>query len=342
MKWRGGETCRLEPTSQQPAETMFCNTLSLFLRGLCLLGVLFAFPVFGQQRDVLVLGTATAGGGFEVYGEAVVKTIALADPLLVIDARNTAGSTENISLIETGAVDMALIQGEAAYEAFIARAGKDSNLRIVAAMYPTAGMFVVRADSPYQSIDDLKGHAVAFGAKSSGLVTLARYVLDGIGLDMERDFIPILLDRAGDGPALLRNGKVAALWGGGSGWPVFTAVMAAPGGGRFIAPSHEQIARIRTRFPFLQEQTLPPDTYSGQTAAIKSVGSWSFIMARRTLPDDVVYRFCRALFIDEEKLSARYILVRETTMKNTVAALPRRELLHPGALRYLEEHGVLR
>ena len=314
----------------------------LVWRGLCLLALLVALPALGQQRVSLILGTATMGGGFEVYGESLAWTIAAVDPLLVVEPRKTAGSLENVALLAAGEIDLALVQGEAAHEAFTANAGKDSNLRIVAAMYPTAGMFVVRADSSYRSIEDLRGQAIVFGARSSGLVTLARYVLDGIGLDMDRDFVPILLDRAGEGPALLRDGRVAALWGGGSGWPVFVAAMAAPEGGRFIAPNRDQIAHIRARHPFLQAQTLPPDTFPGQTAAVESVGSWSFILARQALPDDLVYRFCRALHLGQARFAEHLPQAHETTPENTVAALPRRELLHPGARRYLEETGALR
>ena len=48
---------------------------------------------------------------------------------------------------------------------------------------------------------------------------LARYVLDGLGLDRDRDFKAVFLERAGDGPAMVLDGRVAALWGGGLGWP---------------------------------------------------------------------------------------------------------------------------
>ena len=51
------------------------------------------------------------------------------------------------------------------------------------------------------NVRDLVGKPVAFGAKGSGLVFLSRYVLDGIGLDHDKDFQAIYLDRAGDGPA---------------------------------------------------------------------------------------------------------------------------------------------
>ena len=306
-----------------------------------LLAILAALPALAQQRIDLVLGTATAGGGFEVYGKALAQTVTAVDPQLVVEPRNTAGSVENLALLKSGALDLGLVQGEAAHQAFTASAAETSPLRIVAAMYPTAGMFVVRADSLYRSIDDLRGKPVVFGARGSGLVLLARHVLDGIGLDMEKDFVPVLLERAGDGPALLRDGRVAALWGGGRGWPVFAAVMAAPGGGRFIAPNREQIDRIRARHPSLQLQTLAPDSFPGQSGAIESVGSWSFILARRSLSDDKAYRFCRALHLGAARFSERLPQARDTTIANTVAALPGREWLHPGARRCLAEQGIL-
>ena len=140
------------------------------------------------QLTVVVLGTATPGGGFPVYGAAFADTVNETDPSLSIEQRNTKGSTENVPLLEGGRLDLALVQGEVAHEAFNGIGRSPANLPIVAAMYSTAGVFVLRADSPHRSIRDLRGTPVAFGARGSGLVILARYVLDGLGLDQERDF----------------------------------------------------------------------------------------------------------------------------------------------------------
>lgn len=38
---------------------------------------------------------------------------------------------------------------------------------------------------------------------------IARYVLDGICLDQDREFQAIYLERAGDGPAVVANGRAA-------------------------------------------------------------------------------------------------------------------------------------
>jgi uncharacterized protein len=283
----------------------------------------------------LTLATATPGGGFPLYGGVVAEIINAADPSLAVECRNTRGSTENVPLLEAGSVDLGLVTGEVAIEPF----GRNSGLSIVTAMYSTAGMFVVRGDSPAHAIADLKGKPVAFGAAGSGLVTLARYVLDGIGLDMERDFRAIYLESAGDGPAMVLDGSAAALWGGGVGWPGFANV--AEKGGRFIAPAAPEIAQIRAKHAFLKPLTVPAGAYPGQDAAIPSVGSWSFILARPGLPDDIGYRLAGALHRNAAALAARLDQAKETTAANTAAATPDPALIQPGVARYLREIGAL-
>jgi len=302
------------------------------------LGALAASNAQAQPR-VVTLGTATPGGGFPVYGDAVAATINTLDPSLHVETRNTKGSTENVPLLEAGRLDIALVQGEVAHEALSGIGRPPANLRIVTAMYGTPGMFVVRADSPYRTIADLKGKPVAFGAKGSGLVVLARYVLDGLGLDRDRDFQAIFLDQAGDGPAMVMDGRAAALWGAGIGWPGFTAVARGPEGARFIAPDAAGLYAIEARHPFLKPMTVPAGAYPGQDQPIQSVGSWSFILAAPTLPDDVAYRLARALHLGEADLARRLPQARETTSANTAAAASP-EANHPGVLRYLREIGL--
>ena len=283
----------------------------------------------------IILATATPGGGFPLYGGVVAEVINAIDPSLQVECRNTKGSTENMPLLEASEVDLGLVTGEVA---FAGPSGTQTTLRVLAAMYSTAGMFVVRGDSAARSIAGLKGKPVAFGAAGSGLVILARYVLDGIGLDMERDFQAIYLERAGDGPAMVMDGRAAALWGGGIGWPGFTSL--AEKGGRFIAPNPAEVAQILVKHAFLKPLTLPAGAYPGQDAPMNSVGSWSFILARPDLPDDVGYRLAKALHEGEAQLAGRLEQARETTAANTAAAAPDPALIQSAVARYLREIGV--
>jgi TRAP transporter TAXI family solute receptor len=317
-------------------------------RAVCTAVALLSGSAAAQQGDkaiagtVINLGTATPGGGFPLYGDAFAEVINAADPTLSIQPRNTKGSNENIPLLEAGQLDIALVAGEPAYEAFRGIGRPPTHLKILAAMYSSPGMFVVRADSPYTSIHDLVDQRVAFGARGSGLPILSRYILDGLGLKQDDDFQSIYLDHAGDGPAMVLDGRVAALWGAGIGWPGFTAVASSPRGARFVVPDADQIARILAKHNFLKPLTVPAGSYPDQTAPIHSVGSWSFVLVRETLPDDVAYHLARTLHGAEAALCKRLAQACETTAANTVAAAPDEARIHPGVVRYFREIGVLK
>src|ERR1700722_502889 len=294
------------------------------------------------QKTTISLGTATPGGGFPLYGNAFAEVMNQADPTLSIEPRNTKGSNENIPLLEQGQLDIALVAGEPAYEAFMGIGRPRTNIKILTAVYSNPGMFVVRADSPYKTIRDLVGQKVAFGARGSGLPILSRDVLDGLGLKQDEDFQSVYLDHAGDGPAMVLDGRVAALWGAGIGWPGFTTLAASPGGARFIAPDADEMTRVKAKHAFLKPMTVPAGTYPNQNAPIDSLGSWSFVLARADLDDDVAYRLARTLHGAESALCKKLAQACETTAANTVAAAPDVALIHPGVMKYLREIGVVK
>ena len=298
---------------------------------------LAAVPAAAQAMKIR-LGTATPGGGFPVYGAAFIEGVRRIDPALEIEAVNTKGSTENVPMLEAGALDIALIQGEVAHEALAGIGRPPADLRIVTAMYPTAGMFVVRADSAFRTVADLLGKPVAWGAQGSGLVILGRYAMDGLGYDAAKDFQPIYLERAGDGPAMVLDGRAAALWGGGAGWPGFMAVARSEPGARFIAPDADGVRRILAKHGFLKEVTQPAGSFPGQSAAIASVSSWSFVMARPGLDEAIAHRLAKALG-ELARAGNPPAQLADTTPANTVEVAPAGRL-HPGVVRYLKEAGL--
>ena len=66
----------------------------------------------------VTLATATPGGGFPFFGDNAAAVINETDKSLLVETKNTKGSAENIGLLEAGTVDIALVAGEPAYEAF--------------------------------------------------------------------------------------------------------------------------------------------------------------------------------------------------------------------------------
>ena len=289
---------------------MRCVVLSSL--GLMLAMLPLAFAAGASGKTVVSLGTATPGGGFPVYGDAVTATINEIDA----DARGRSRRTPRAAprtfrCWRPASSTSRWCRARPRSRPRTASAGRRPTCAS-AAMYATPGMFVVRADSPYRSIDDLKGKPVAFGAKGSGLVLLARYVLDGLGLDLDRDFEAVLprprRRRARDGARRPGGGAVGRRHG--------LARLHRRGQGRrralHRARTRTGIRRIQAKHPSLKTLTVPPNSYPGQTEPIISVGSWSFILARPTLPDDVAYRLARALHKGEADIAARLPQARET------------------------------
>ena len=289
----------------------------------------------------VVLGTATKGGGFQLFGETFAAVVNTTDATLQVEPIPTRGSKQNLTYLEEGKIDIGLVEGNAARQALEGIGRAPANLKVVTVMYPNPGMFVVRADSPYQRIEDLKGKPIAFGTRASGLRILASDVLDGIGLQADRDFESVILEKAADGPRLVLDHKVEALWGAGIGWPGFVQVANGPAGARFIAPSAAQVKQILAKHPHLRTMSVPAGTYKGQDAQINSVGLWSLILVRPELPDEVVYRLARAIHHGEEALAKQLKQGSYTTAQNTVAQVPTAQL-HPGAARYFREANLTR
>src|SRR5690242_17460600 len=106
---------------------------------------LLASPAAAQTGDKAIpstttsltisLGTATPGGGFPLYGNAFAEVMNAADAQATIAPRNTKGSNENIPLLERGELDLALVAGEPAYEAFAGIGRPKVALKILTAIY---------------------------------------------------------------------------------------------------------------------------------------------------------------------------------------------------------------
>lgn len=283
-----------------------------------------------SAQPTLRLGTSTAGGGFSLYGETLERLVNqhAGRPLLL--AQRTRGTSENLVLLQRGELDAALVQGTAASE--VLQQGGASGLRVLWAMYPSPGMLAVPAASPARRLEDLKGQRVVFGVRTSGLVTLARQVFDGLGLDIDRDFEAIYVNQAAESPRLVAAGEAAALWGAGEGWPGFVAMAQAPGGARFLGPQKEQLPQILAKYPLLQAMTVPAGMYAGIDAPLATVGSVNLMLARA----DLDMARARAFVEAAQAVAAEFALALPqasfSTLSNTLGSSPTPDLLHPALL----------
>lgn len=292
------------------------------------------------QATRLSLGTALQGGAVHNYGIAFIDSLRQVDPLMEIKAVNTRGIQDNVALLEQGKLDIALVFGEVAHELFAGIGRPPTSLKVISVMYSTPGMFVVRADSRYRAIADLKGRRVVWNIRNGGLALQGRYLVDGLGLDPEKDFEAVYIEKLSDGPEMVIEGTVAALWGGGYRWPGFITVASNTRGARFIAPSEQEIVRIRDKHPFLARLVVPAGLYPGQHDPIPTVGAWSYVLARADLEESLGYRLASSLHKVERANLLNKTLI-ESTVKNTLSAVNSPDMLHPGVLAYYKKAGLV-
>jgi TRAP transporter TAXI family solute receptor len=293
------------------------------------------------QQTKITLGTAMDGGAVAGYGAAFIDAMKLVDPSLEIQPVPTKGILDNVAMLEAGELDLALVFGEVTHELFAGIGRPPTKARVVSVMYAMPGMFVVRAESRYRSITDLKGRPVVWHGRNSGLTVQARYVMDGLGLDIEKDFEPIYPARPSEGPPLVIDGQAAALWGAGHRFPGFVAVAANPRGARFVAPDADQIKRIRAKHSFLGQFTIPAGRYRSQYDPITTVGSWTFLLARADLYETLGYRLALDLFTAHGTSQVSKHLA-DSTADNTLAAIASPDMLNPGVARFYRTTGMLR
>ncbi len=291
-------------------------------------------------RTELRLGTSPPGGGFTPYGDAFAPTINARDAAVTVKPEFTKGSLENIPMLEDGRLELGLAGGEATFEALTGLGRPAAALKVIAPMYSSAGMFAVPGNSAVNTIGDLKGKPVVFGAPGSSLVLQARYVLKGLGLDLNKDFKAILLARDDEAMAMLADGSAVAVWGGGIGWPAFEDLARSATGARFVVPNAAETTQIVDQFSFLKRLSVPAGTYTGQDQPIRSVGSWSVVLGRADMPEDVAFGLARAVHEGEAEMTRRVASGRETKAANTWIAAPKPEFIHPGVRRYLVEAGI--
>ena len=101
----------------------------------------------------------------------------------------------------------------------------------------------------------------------------------------------------------------------------------------------DAIDRLRSRFSFFKPAVIPKGTYQGQADDLHTVGIDGLLLCRDDLPEEVVYRFTKALLESIPELSRTQDSARLINASNAPATpVP----LHPGAARYYRERDLFR
>ena len=124
----------------------------------------------------LTIGTGSPEGAYFEYAKSYRKL--LAEDGIELKLRNTAGSAENISLLEleTGGVDIAFVQSG------LKNVSKTGNLRTLGSLFFEPLWIFYRNGIELTRFSDLKGLRIAVGEEGSGTKILATQLLDLNGI----------------------------------------------------------------------------------------------------------------------------------------------------------------
>ncbi len=109
---------------------------------------------------------------------------------------------------------------------------------------------------------------------------------------------------------------------------------------RFLGIDEAAYQRIRKINPAFVDATMPAGVYKGMTSDVRTVGTQSLIIAGNTLSEDEAYRIVKSMVVHLSATRAIHSAMKNATAESMagVAGMD----LHPGAVRYYKEIGVLK
>lgn len=298
---------------------------------------LLTAPVQAQELSIVTGGT---GGVYFPIGGGLAEIINRHIEGATASAEVTGASVENIALISRGDSDMGLTQGDTVYQAFHGEGAFEGRqipeMRILAAIYPSAMQLVTLADSGIESINDLAGERVAVGPPGSGTELLTRVILDANGITFD-DFSPQRLNLNEAGDALRDGDIVAAFMLAG---PPTPAIMnlAFTRSIRMIPFSEEQIEAAVSIEPTLAPYTLRAGLYEGVDESVLTISQPNVLITHADMDEDMAFNIVKALFENLDELIAVHPAAIDTTIEFTMDAAP--IPFHAGAARYFEGLGI--
>jgi hypothetical protein len=286
----------------------------------------------------LTLGTASPGGIYYVYGDALAKI--LTEKLgITVNPLPTQGPVHNVKLLDSGGAQLGLTTMGVALQGWNGTGdwtdGKSlRNMRALFPMYDTPLQAVVLQKSGITTLAQLDKKRIAVGPKAGTGGTYIPAILKLLGISAEIDngsfeaMATALVAGRSDALILLTGAPV----------PAIQDVVVEKEPVTFISPSSEQIEAIRKAMPEFSPSKIAAGTYRSLDKDYVSIGMYNFGIGRADLPDGLVYQLVKAVFENQPRLvnvsSAASDTIPQNVVKNTL--LP----FHPGAVRYYREIGI--
>ncbi|WP_237387043.1 TAXI family TRAP transporter solute-binding subunit [Xenorhabdus sp. Sc-CR9] len=319
--------------------------LLLVILAICILVVMaIAGKVENTHKRFLSVATASTGGTYYPMGVGLANIWSnhLKQENIQVTGQSSAGSIENIDLLQKNEAQLAILQSLIALEAYQGVRNFENrsyqDLRSISVLWPNVEHFVLLNEKIKDgTLNDISGTRFSVGPQASGTEQSTLIILKGVNLS-KQDIQPEYLGY-GDTVSAMRDGRLD----GGSlpaGIPAsaVTDMYASGVPARILNVTDEQLDKINAIANSWFRFIINPETYPRQKWAIQTIAQPNILMTTRGIDEKTIYELTKVMFENQKEVhqihsSAKYILP-ENALKGV--SVP----LHLGAYQYYREIGL--
>lgn len=294
--------------------------------------------LWSQATERFYLGTGDISGIYYQIGGEFCRLATQANHQNRCAVVPSSGSIENLALLKSGKVNIAMVQSDWAYQAFrgsgVYHANPQPQLRALFATHAEPFALVVRADAKLRQLGDLAGQRLYLGPAGSGTRQTALTLLRLSGLT-PKAIQEVKTDDPGE--ALCR-GQIA-MFAMVSGHPNRTLVDTAKQCDiRFLPIPPDTITKLLVDAPYYQRSQIPARLYPGNLQPTPTFAVAAILLTTAEAPDAGVYQMVKGMLGEGAHFNQQtfaYANLFRLPRYQTGKVLPITQ--HPGALRFFQE-----
>ncbi|HHW02495.1 MAG TPA: TAXI family TRAP transporter solute-binding subunit [Thermoanaerobacterales bacterium] len=294
-----------------------------------------------SRPGFLTVGTASSGGAYYPIGISIADIITN-ELGIQTTAQVTGGAVENNTLIQNKKVDLAITQSSMAYAAFEGKEPYSEKHPDVNILFNglSKGVFhvVVMKDSGINSMADLKGKRVVMGPAGGGAINMARDVWSVYGFGIED--VNATYVSYSDGISSLKDGKVdAVVIQSAAPASAIKELAATTKNFRILSVEEEKVKEILELYPYYGKITLNKEMY-GTDENVETIYVTNMVVVNKNMSKDLAYDITKVLFENIDKIKESNPAAKDLKLEEAANNLP--IPMHPGALKYFTEKGVVK
>ncbi len=300
----------------------------------------FSAPGAKAQQFINVLTGGTSGVYYPL-GVAIGKIYSDRIPNVKTQVQATKASVENLILLQQGRGEIAFTLGDSLKAAWEGdeEAGfktKMDKLRTIGAIYPNYIQIVATADSGIKTLADLKGKSLSVGAPKSGTELNSRAILAAAGMTYKDigkvEYLPFA-----ESVDLMKNRQLAAtLQSAGLGVASLKDLSTST---EITVVSVPKATVDKIGPPFVAV-TIPANTYTGQDKDVPTAAVINYLVTSSAVSDDLAYQMTKLVYESLPELANSHAAGKEIKLETAANGSP--VPLHPGAIRYYKEKGLIK